>query len=385
MRRSTLRSGRVARVAAVAVVSMCLAAYSCDGSVGYKPDFLPVTFTVDSTGHISVSASKIIVTPIGAFELNGGAGHNFQVPRKGVLAVIRHLGGAGRLVENAYKLSVPGNHTVKAELNDQSLTLVHNGRVDVDATRVPHDRTVQLKFSDVSQKSKAPTIDPTLPGGSCEAATARGSVDMKVPEISAGDSVSDTAVKLREACLTVQFAAVQSSADEGSVASVRIPTSDPAAPPVVLPAQDGNGPHPGDQVRVSLRTPATVYVAAPPLPPPPSDSPTPSPSPSVSDPGTSVTSPPPDTDGGSAAPGTDVVASRNAPVHDAPGADAPEVSQVMTGGLYHAECYTRQEPVTVDGSTSDVWVRLSLSSGGQGWVTALALQGGDTAGVTNQC
>lgn len=357
-------------------------------TVSVKPAFLPVTFTIDSSGNISVSADASIVTPLGEVSVSGFQ-RELGNPKPYLMAAIRHLEGSttsgasaavdrttgavhsayapdlgyakvaesSSTVYSLYRIEAKGRH-VRPALNGQPLALAKSGTIVVDATHTQPGRVTQLQIADAPEQQQSPV--PTSTASSCAGTDAIG---ITLPEVSAGADVTDTVTELAADCLQVQYAAEPADGvAEGTVARVVIPV-DGAADAVQLPRVDEGAPGPGDRVTASRRTPATVYVAA--------TAPSPSPSPS----GSGETSGQPSDE--PSVPGTTPVeGAAYAPVRTSPGTAGERTSHIEAGGHYPARCMTHGETVQAHGYTSDLWVELALGAGGTGWVTATALTGG---------
>ncbi|MET7484462.1 hypothetical protein [Streptomyces sp. NPDC005538] len=353
----------------------------------FKPAFLPVTFTIDSSGNISVTADASIVTPLGEVSVSGFQ-QELGNPKPYLVAAIRHLTRgtpadqsayvdrttgpvhvasagyanyaeeSGSSVYSLYRIEAKGRN-VRPALNGQPLALAQSGTIVVDATRTRSGSVTQLRIADAPKEQDSPV--PTSTASSCAGTDAIG---ITLPEVSAGAEVTDTVAQLTADCLQVQYAAEQADGTaEGTVSRVVIPTEG-SADPVRLPPVDEGAPKPGDHVTVSRRSPATVYVAATAPSPSPSDTDEPSDQPSEQ---------PSDT----AVPGTTPVeGAAYAPVRTAPGTAGDQTSHIEPGGEYNAVCVTHGETVQAHGYTSDLWAELLLSAGGTGWVTATALAGG---------
>jgi hypothetical protein len=340
-------------------------------TVSVKPAFLPVTFTIDSSGNISVSAEASIVTPLGEVSVSGFQ-HELGNPKPYLVAAIRHLkrgtaSGANAAahrttVYSMYRIGAKDRH-VRPALNGQPLALAQRGTIVVDATHTQPGRVTELQIADAPEQQHSPV--PTSTASSC---AGTDSIGVTLPEVSAGAEVTDTVAELAADCLQVQYAAEPADGvAEGTVSRVVIPVDGPADA-VRLPPADKSAPGPGDRVTASRRTPATVYVAAP--APTPSSSPPPSggggPSGQASDESSAT-----------AVPGTTPVeGAAYAPVRTSPGTAGERTSHIEQGGQYSALCMTHGETVRAHGYTSDLWAELALSSGGTGWVTATALAGG---------
>ncbi|MFC0053718.1 hypothetical protein ACFFMQ_14960, partial [Streptomyces actinomycinicus] len=234
-------------------------------SASFTPEFVPVTFTLDADGKISVSVGKNFVTPIGTFSVDTGVEHQFEISPKGYLtAVIRHIDKKLGLVESGYLVHT--DHKVEPALDGITLAPAQ-GIVRADFT---HRKSGgELKISDTRQNTPVPTASASSCPGS-------GSVPVTLPEVSAGDSVADTVAELSAACLTVQYATEPADQADGTVTRVVIPTA--AGGSVQLPPAADGDPGPGDKVTASAEQPATVYVSGPavtPSPSPADDSPSP--------------------------------------------------------------------------------------------------------------
>ncbi|MFJ9814466.1 SH3 domain-containing protein [Streptomyces sp. NPDC101151] len=330
-----------------------------DPSVSFTPEFVPVTFTLDASGKISVSVGRSFVTPIGTFSVDGGAEHQFATSPKGYLTtVIRYLDKKLGLVESGYLVHT--DHKVEPALDGVALAPA-KGILRADFT---HRKTGgELKISDTRQNTPVPTASAS----SCPAGE---SVPVTLPKVSAGDSVADTVAALSAVCLAVQYAIETADRSDGTVSRVVIPTVPEGS--VQLPPAAEGAPGPGDKVTASTVQAATVYVAGP----------AGTPSPSATDGSSSPTdsSPSPE-DTPDATPDalptgtTGVRAEADAPVRSAPSTTGAQVSSVVAGNDYPALCARQGEEVTAHGRTSGVWVQLRLADGGTGWATATAFAG----------
>ncbi|WRZ95084.1 hypothetical protein OHB54_42305 [Streptomyces sp. NBC_01007] len=342
-----------------------------------------MTFTVDSSGNVSISADARIVTPLGEVSVSGFQ-HELGNPKPYLVAAIRHLkrgtaSGQSAAVDRTtgpvhssyaeyieesaspvyslYRIEAEGRH-VRPALNGQPLALAQSGTIVVDATHTQPGRVTQLQIADAPEQQDSPV--PTSTASSC---AGTDGVDIILPEVSAGADVTDTVTELTADCLQVQYAAEPADgAAEGTVSRVVIP-ADGSADAVQLPPVDESAPGPGDRVTVSRRSPATVYVAA--MAPSPSQTGTDEPSDQPSE--TAVTG------------NMSVEGAAYAPVRTGPGTAGEQTSHIEPGGRYQALCMTHGERVQAHGYTSDLWAELLLGTGGTGWVTATALTGGPDA------
>lgn len=389
--------GSMARLVTPVLLAVLLAT-GCknpeDGpKLSVKPAFLPVTFTIDSSGNISISADARIVTPLGEVSVSGFE-QQLRNPKPYLVAAIRHLkqvtasgeiasgdratgpvpssyaeytgyeeyaeqSASASPVYSLYRIEAEDRH-VRPALNGQPLALAQSGTIVVDATHTQPGRVTQLQIADAPEQQDSPV--PTSTASSC---AGTDDIDITLPEVSAGADVTDIVTELTADCLQVQYAAEPADgAAEGTVSRVVIP-ADGSADAVQLPPVDESAPGPGDLVTVSRRSPATVYVAA--MAPSPSQTGTDEPTDEPSGQSPSET----------AVPGTTPVeGAAYAPVRTGPGTAGEPASRIEPGGRYQALCVTHGETVQAHGYTSDLWAELLLSAGGPGWVTATALTGG---------
>ncbi|MEV1078669.1 hypothetical protein AB0I98_10515 [Streptomyces sp. NPDC050211] len=327
-----------------------------------------MTFTLDASGKITVSVAKNFVTPIGIFSVETGVEHQFDINPKGFLtAVFRYLDPERGLVEAGYQIKT--DRRVEPALDGQELAPAQGGTLRIDATDAEPGETTELTISDTPQ-------DTPVPSASASACGDSGSVELELPEVSAGDAVADTVAELSAACLEVQYAVEEvTEPEDGTVVRVEIPTTGPEGK-VQLPPVDDGAPGPGDKVTASRAQAATVHVAATPQEPSPTDTAT-SPPPTETAPTAPTDSPPPGT--------TTVHGAAYAPVRSDPSRTGIEVSNIDAGFDYDALCAQRGEEVTAHGRTSDIWIKLLRTNGETGWVTATALTGDPETVVTTAC
>jgi hypothetical protein len=304
-----------------------------DPSISFTPAFSPITFTLDTSGKITVSAGKAIVTPIGIFSVDAGVEHQFSVNPKGYLtAVFRYVKPKLGLVEAGYLIRT--DHRIEPELDGQSLATAQGGLLRVDATEAAPGEVTRLKISDLPQDTPVPTA-------SASTCPEPGSTEVELPEVSAGDSVEDTVAELAAACLNVQYASETADADEGTVSRVIVPTTVPGGEVQLPPAGDG-APGPGDTVTTDARRVATVFVVAPPEEP----SPTPTDTSSLPTATPTNTTTPTDTPTSPPAGTTTVLGTASAPVRAAPSTAGAQVSSIAEGFTYDALCWQHGEEVT---------------------------------------
>lgn len=106
---------------------------TCDrlyANLGYRPPFLPVTFTIGLDGTISVGVSPQIVTPIGTFSVEAGVSNSLDAEPASTALIVRHRKD-GRLVDDAFRIC---EDKVVISLNGETIVEVSNGHVFVDAS-----------------------------------------------------------------------------------------------------------------------------------------------------------------------------------------------------------------------------------------------------------
>ncbi|SDO34129.1 hypothetical protein SAMN04487981_11044 [Streptomyces sp. cf386] len=313
------------------------------------------------------------MTPIGVFSVDAGVEHQFEINPKGYLtAVFRYLSPKEGLVEAGYLIRT--DRRVEPSLDGQSLAAAKGGTLRIDATEAEPGETTELTVSDTPQDSPVPSASASA------ACPDSGAVDVVLPEVSAGDSVTDTVAKLTAACLQVQYAAEESDGSEGAVTKVEIPTTGSAGT-VQLPRPDESAPGPGDKVEASVDKAATVFVATPAQTPSPSDTDTDS----ATDLSPTPTDPASPTDDTTAPATTTVYGRASAPVRSDPSTAGVQVSSIAAEGEYRALCFQHGEEVSAHGSVSDIWVKLLRRNGETGWVTATALSGEPETLVPTAC
>lgn len=107
-------------------------------TLSYTFPVIPVTLTIDSSGHISVALGVKITTLIGEFEVSASSAITVKpVPANSLLLVIRHYEGS-RLVDSVFRIDVgkgAGTADIKAHISE--VKIAWNGKVNnifVDAS-----------------------------------------------------------------------------------------------------------------------------------------------------------------------------------------------------------------------------------------------------------
>ncbi|MGH3843239.1 MAG: hypothetical protein ACRDS0_17605 [Pseudonocardiaceae bacterium] len=82
---------------------------------------------------------------------------------------------------------------------------------------------------------------------------------------------------------------------------------------------------------------------------------------------------------------TDVVSFEGGAIHATPAVGGRVVGHLIPGHHYTGHCWTTGDLVNDHGMANRKWVRLTLSGGGTGYVSALHLKGNDQGNVANHC
>lgn len=134
-----------ANIALLVVVGIALFVTSCGGTsqlqndvtLSYTLPLIPITFSIDTNGHISVSASVNIVTELGEISVSTGAQASpFSVPNNSLLVVIRHQEN-GNLVDSGYQIDTGGQGSIDVQGNINEVNVGWNGNsnsVFIDAS-----------------------------------------------------------------------------------------------------------------------------------------------------------------------------------------------------------------------------------------------------------
>jgi hypothetical protein len=111
--------------------------------VRYQPDFLPISFTLHSSGEVSVEAAQGIVTPIGYFSI--GVEYPLRGSSEYIHVVIRNR---ARGVERVYRIR--SGHPFSARYNGRGTLTASNHEIVIEATT----GTVQVISGDPMNSSQ---------------------------------------------------------------------------------------------------------------------------------------------------------------------------------------------------------------------------------------
>jgi len=235
------------------------------GSVGYKPPFVPIEFSINTEGEISVSIVGELVTPLGTFSVEGAKTVGLSQPDDATLVVIREpVGGAQR--DHAYRINT--NQELHVELDGKFLADIARNRVTISIVK---GKAATVRITEGGGGGGAP---PPGPGGPAETQGAQGSgacggvgtYQVKVPSIKTGakgDSVAAIQAKLAAICMDAtvqQMPSFQEAA--GAVSMVWLPIYEPFTV-VMSPASPINpdASKPGRTVTVNSFYKATIIVS----------------------------------------------------------------------------------------------------------------------------
>src|ERR1700722_9231505 len=80
------------RIGTLGIVGLCLLVAACQptskASVNYQPPLVPVTFSINSSGDVTVSVSGKVETPVGQFGVGGALSSSLKPPSDATLVVI---------------------------------------------------------------------------------------------------------------------------------------------------------------------------------------------------------------------------------------------------------------------------------------------------------
>lgn len=170
-------------VTSLLMLALALALAGCgdpgaDVTVSYTLPFAPVTFSLNSSGHISVSLTGKFVSEIGEFDVTAEGGASpfasspEQEPKNVLIVIIRHKQD-GILVDSAYRVNVEGKGRVSFDGHFSEVTVTWDGTsttIFVDASRGDITKIViqgQASETDTAVPTDTPqTVAGSSGGGS---------------------------------------------------------------------------------------------------------------------------------------------------------------------------------------------------------------------------
>jgi WD40 repeat protein len=116
------------------VLALSLTACSLGGEANYKPPLLPIVFTLQSDGTVSVSGDASVTTPVGTFSVAAGGYNSLgpAAPADKMVLIIRHLKGGGAVDTVFYVADNDALSITTDGLTQITLTL---HRVFIDAAK----------------------------------------------------------------------------------------------------------------------------------------------------------------------------------------------------------------------------------------------------------
>lgn len=94
------------------------------GAASYQPPFLPLSFSIDTTGAISIQGNLSLVTPLGTFSISASVSNQLASEADKLILVIRHKDNKV-IVDTAYKI----------QTGQDEVSVVTNGRTTIDVTQ----------------------------------------------------------------------------------------------------------------------------------------------------------------------------------------------------------------------------------------------------------
>ncbi len=151
----SIRSVCVSTILFLLISSSAGCSGPASGSVVYKPPFLPIEFSLDSHGHISVGSGRSFTTFLGTFSVEGEWGKDL-ITSNSVLVLVTHRVD-GRPQQDGYRIG--GTTTLTTCLDGQFFQRVSANKVEISA--LSGVSTIRVFRGDVAadECSKAP------PGG----------------------------------------------------------------------------------------------------------------------------------------------------------------------------------------------------------------------------
>ncbi len=134
MRQRSLRHSVIYLVCFLALcASLFMTGCAVTGSASYRPPFLPLRFTIDTAGHVSLQLDATISTEIGDFGVGAAAENDLTPPPGGILVFVQRLFD-GEPTDAVFGVSQDASE--KIIIIDNDITLKVIGRiVSIDAKK----------------------------------------------------------------------------------------------------------------------------------------------------------------------------------------------------------------------------------------------------------
>ncbi|GAA1234858.1 hypothetical protein GCM10009665_26300 [Kitasatospora nipponensis] len=125
-------------------------------AANWKPPFLPITFSIDTDGSISVQASAEVVTPVGFFSVEGDASRALHPPNGSTFVILRHK-VQGSLVDDVYRIK--SDQEMIAEIDGRTTIRINSHDLFIDASGgTIHKLTIS---AEEAKQQSSPTPPPT--------------------------------------------------------------------------------------------------------------------------------------------------------------------------------------------------------------------------------
>lgn len=248
------------RLIAAACVSAAVLLAGCGtepkASLAWEPPIVPITFSVDTTGHIEVKVEKQlrVVTQVGTFTVSGQLSKDLTPSKDGMRVIIR-TGPEGAQQDTVYLVKT--HRALRFALNGSFIEEISQDSVLVT---VKAGSAAQLTIRDAHPEQAS--AQPSPPAQTCRKDAEH---TVTVPRIAAGrggDSLAAVVGKLRAICVRPDVQSWPSTERAGTVVQVWLPTYKPFSTVSYPPfPTDTGAPKPGDRVVIHSFYPATILVS----------------------------------------------------------------------------------------------------------------------------
>ena len=215
------------------------------GTLSYEPPIVPISFSIDTNGHIEVKLEEHvdIVTPIGTFSVGAEMSKELRPAQDGMKVVIR-TGPDGARQDTGYLIKT--HRALRFSLNGSFIEEISQDSVLIT---VKSGSAALLTVKDAH-----PELASAKPETNATTCRKDAEHTVRVPAIrvgTSGDSLASVIGKIRAICIQPEVKDWPSTNRAGTVLQVWLPVYKPFSivqyPPMSL---DTGAPHPGDQVVV---------------------------------------------------------------------------------------------------------------------------------------
>ncbi len=147
----------------ISSIGWCITRYesayfiSIHPKASFQPAFLPIVFTIDTQGHITIEGSASIVTEIGTFSVGAEAETALHPTDSSLLLIIRHRQD-NAIVDTVYSLATPSDQVVVVT-HGITTTAVMQDRIAIDASAGDIQR-IQINGTDQAWQSSSLSTMP---------------------------------------------------------------------------------------------------------------------------------------------------------------------------------------------------------------------------------